>query len=235
MAKTSLNAKVLEQIDMAVGAYEKDMLAYDALGKWVIEHFTSVEKFNGLIHSSKSRTKDPDHLRDKLIRMAKEAKEKGKQYTVSEKNVFARIDDLAGARFLHIHTRQIGSIHPLMLEILSKFGYRCVKEPFAYTWDIENKKLFEEVGFRTHFRESMYTSTHYIVMPHYCSRRCEIQVRTLAEELWGEVSHAINYPHETDSIPCKEQLFALGRIASGCTRLVDSIFASHEDHMANQD
>ena len=78
----------------------------------------------------------------------------------------------------------------------------------------------------------MYTSVHYIVEPHYNKDACEIQVRTLAEELWGEVSHTINYPHKTDSIACNEQLAALARVASGCTRLVDSIFASDCEHKA---
>ena len=57
-------------------------------------------------------------------------------------------------------------------------------------------------------------------------------VRTLAEELWGEVSHTVNYPHKTHSIACNEQLAALARVASGCTRLVDSIFASESEHKA---
>ena len=76
----------------------------------------------------------------------------------------------------------------------------------------------------------MYTSVHYVVEPVFDQIACEIQVRTLAEELWGEVSHTVNYPEETDSIACKEQLAALARVASGCTRLVDSIFASESEH-----
>ena len=233
MAKASLNKKVIAQIERAVESYKNDMLAYDALGTRVIDHFTKVEKFKKLIHSSKFRTKDPDHLRDKLVRMAKESKQKSKEFDITDKNIFTKIDDLVGVRFIHIHTKQIELIHPLILEILDEFGYKLVQKPVASTWDIENKKLFEKVGFKTHFRESMYTSVHYIVKPHYSEHRCEIQVRTLMEELWGEVSHAINYPHETDSISCKEQLRALARLASGCTRLVDSIFISHEHHQGN--
>lgn len=59
--------------------------------------------------------------------------------------------------------------------------------------------------------------------------RIELQVRTLMEEVWGEVSHSINYPVETASISCREQLRVLARISSGCTRLVDSIFSSYEE------
>ena len=57
----------------------------------------------------------------------------------------------------------------------------------------------------------------------------ELQVRTLAEELWGEVDHKINYPHPSDRSSCREQIKVLARITSSCTRLVDSIFHSHQE------
>lgn len=231
MAKVSLNKKLITKIDRAVKYYEENIQDYDNLAKRVIDDFTNHSEFKKLIHSSKFRTKNPDHLRGKLIRKAGKAKKEGGEFDISEKNIFTKIDDLAGVRFLHIHTKQIVLIHPLILDILKYYKYQVVGEPVAYTWDIENKKLFEEVGFETHFREDMYTSVHYIVKPYYNPNiHCEIQVRTLMEELWGEVSHTINYPDETDSIPCKEQLRALARLASGCTRLVDSIFKSYEIH-----
>ena len=230
MAEVHLNKKTIARIDRAVECYKDSIQDYANLNARVIDHFTNNDKFKRLIHSSKFRTKDPAHLKDKLIRMAQEAKRQGKRFDISQDNIFAKIVDLAGVRFLHIHTKQIELIHPLILEILSKFSYRQVDEAVAYTWDIENKAIFESVGFKTHFRESMYTSVHYVVMPHYADVRCEIQVRTLMEELWGEVSHAINYPRETESIECREQLRALARIASGSTRLVDSIFISHREH-----
>ena len=55
----------------------------------------------------------------------------------------------------------------------------------------------------------------------------EIQVRTLADELWGEVDHQINYPHKTKNISCQEQIKVLARITLGCSRLVDSIFDTY--------
>jgi ppGpp synthetase/RelA/SpoT-type nucleotidyltranferase len=83
--------------------------------------------------------------------------------------------------------------------------------------------------------ESLYTSVHYVVKQNStATRQCELQVRTLAEEIWGEISHIVNYPEETDSVACKEQLKVLARIVSGCSRLVDSIVASFADHRARQ-
>jgi len=55
---------------------------------------------------------------------------------------------------------------------------------------------------------------------------CEIQVRTLFEEAWGEIDHALNYPRATEILACKEQLRVLAKLASTGTRLADSIFAT---------
>ena len=48
------------------------------------------------------------------------------------------------------------------------------------------------------------------------------------EEVWGEVSHIIDYPHPSKDLACREQIKVLARATSTCTRLVDSIFRSHE-------
>jgi len=75
----------------------------------------------------------------------------------------------------------------------------------------------------------MYTSVHYVIASGSMRTvACEIQVRTLMEEVWGEVDHMINYPHQTPHLPCREQIRALARVTSSATRLVDSIFATDE-------
>jgi putative GTP pyrophosphokinase len=80
---------------------------------------------------------------------------------------------------------------------------------------------------------SLYTSVHYVIAPNRkTGLTCEIQVRTLAEELWGEVDHTLNYPLKSMSLACREQIKVLARVTSSCTRLVDAIFISHEDHLS---
>jgi len=83
--------------------------------------------------------------------------------------------------------------------------------------------------------ETMYTSVHYIVSSKTKTlMTCEIQVRTLMEEVWGEVDHAINYPYPVESVGCKEQIRALARSTSSATRLVDAIFATYLDFTKSQ-
>ena len=58
---------------------------------------------------------------------------------------------------------------------------------------------------------------------------CEIQIRTLFEEIWGEIDHTINYPYPTEIVACKEQLRVLAKLVSTGTRLADSIFRTYND------
>ena len=37
----------------------------------------------------------------------------------------------------------------------------------------------------------------------------------------------INYPKKSDSVSCREQIKTLARVTSSCSRLVDSIFTTH--------
>jgi len=221
-------------ISECVAAYEPRRTEYLNLAQRVSQDLKQNANLLKIIHSTKFREKDPSHLKDKLERKAAEAIAGNKPFLITKHNLFKRIHDLAGVRLLHIHTQQIVAIHPLILDILKYHKYTHVGKPIAYTWDIENQSTLESSGLKVKPRKDMYTSVHYTVRPHTGSGVCEIQVRTLAEELWGEVSHTINYPRKTTSIACAEQLLALARIASGCTRLVDSIFASHKVHLNNQ-
>lgn len=179
------------------------------------------------VHSTKLRLKDPVHLEDKLLRKLVEVKEKGKPFAISEKNLLYRITDLAGFRILHLHTQQIVSIDRELRAVLKEYRFPLFEEPKARTWDDESREFFRGAGIRPIKSPKMYTSVHYVVESNSSTKgTCEIQVRTLAEELWGEVDHTMNYPHESAVLSCREQIKVLARVTSSCSRLVDSIFRS---------
>lgn len=191
-----------------------------------IEHSDSIKK---LIHSTRSRIKDPDHLKDKLIRKAKDAITKKMAFEYSKDNLFSKINDLAGYRILHLHTKQFKKIDAELKKIFQEQQWKIIEGPNARTWDDESIDYFESIGVETSANSNMYTSVHYIISPNTSSAiTCEIQVRTLMEEVWGEVDHTINYPHKSDSLSCREQIKTLARVTSSCSRLVDSIFATDE-------
>lgn len=188
----------------------------------------SSKQLRALVHSRKSRIKDPEHLRDKLKRKASYSNETGKPFDITTENLFLKINDLAGFRILHLHTRQLKEIDSELKRIFNEEKWEIIEGPNARTWDDESRSYFNSIGIATSPNPNMYTSVHYIIKPN--SRlTCELQVRTLMEEVWGEVDHSINYPHKTESLSCREQLKALARATSSCSRLVDSIFASHYD------
>lgn len=180
-----------------------------------------------IIHSMKSRLKNVEHLKDKLTRK----EEKG--VIVTPANLFQEVTDLAGVRICHLYQDQFREIHQQIIKKIDVWGdWAFIEEPKAYTWDPESQRLYEELGIKTEVRDTYYTSVHYVVTPNNKSNPscCEIQVRTLFEEIWGEIDHTINYPHKTESVACKEQLRVLAKLVSTGTRLADSIFRSYNDY-----
>ena len=63
---------------------------------------------------------------------------------------------------------------------------------------------------------------------------CEIQVRTLLEEVWGEIDHLVNYPKPTDNVACREQIGVLARLVSAGSRLADSICRVYSDEKSDK-
>lgn len=182
------------------------------------------------IHSLKTRLKGPKELRSKLLRKLKDANAKNLAFEITPDNLFVKVGDLIGIRILHLHTRQFEAIDKALRDIFKERKYRLAERPFARTWDDEYRGYFRSLGIKVEASPTMYTSVHYSIEPISRTKiRCEIQVRTLMEEVWGEVDHTFNYPDPIESIGCAEQIKALARVTSSATRLVDSIFASAGD------
>jgi putative GTP pyrophosphokinase len=177
------------------------------------------------VHSLRWRVKDRDNLRNKLLRKLEEVEKTGVAFDVTPENLLERVNDLAGIRILHLYTRQIREIDPALRAILMEQQYSLLEGPFARTWDDEYREFFKDCGIEAQESPTLYTSVHYVVGS--ASRTlvtAEIQVRTLMEEVWGEVDHAINYPQPSDNLACREQIKVLARVTSSATRLVDAIF-----------
>lgn len=188
------------------------------------------------IHSLKYRTKDYGHLDEKINRKnraieqhnSSESVQKGDEEAlelITPDNVLTRITDIIGVRLLHLNMGQFHEIHDALKSYIEQGHISLYETPKAYSWDPEYVSLFKELGVDAHLKESLYTSVHYVLktredLPY----TVELQVRTLFEEVWGEIDHQVNYPKETESIAVKEQLKVLARVVSAGTRLSDSIF-----------
>lgn len=172
-----------------------------------------------VLHSIKHRLKDESHLQEKLVRKWDASN------PITEENIFDRITDLAGVRVLHLYQDQLPLIHGFIMGMVKNGDWVLNEAPVAYSWDPESQRFFESLSLKVEIKESYYTSIHYVVNPGNDSRiKCEIQVRTLFEEIWGEIDHTINYPTKSTSQATKEQLRVLSKLVSTGTRLADSIF-----------
>lgn len=228
-SKVALTTSEKATIDKCLKHFEANEHLFEDAADGVKLFCMNDPKLKKFIHFIKGRVKDPKRLRAKLHKKALEDKKDGRKPATNEANLFKEITDLAGVRILHLHTDQIAEMNEHILALLKAKKYRVDKR-VANIWDNESEAYFKKLGFRIVSRETMYTSVHYdIELNKDPGVRCELQVRTLAEELWAEVSHTVDYPKPTGSIACKEQLKVLARVASGCTRLVDSIFRSREE------
>lgn len=214
--------------DKIVLAYLNPEKQYElkAFLQTVLFFFENNPALKGIVHSVKSRMKDPEHLKDKIQRKLKSGK------IIDENNLFTVVNDLIGVRVLYLYQDQFQLIHNELLKKVDETkDWMFVEAPKAYTWDPETREYFEKLNIHTEVRDTYYTSVHYVIKPNneLSNITCEIQVRTLFEEIWGEIDHTINYPHPTEIIACKEQLRVLAKLVSTGTRLADSIFRTYND------
>ncbi|EPJ8758065.1 hypothetical protein PPUJ13061_46580 [Pseudomonas putida] len=177
-----------------------------------------------VIHSTKIRLKDEGHLEKKIYRKLSEGR------NITRDNLFSEITDFAGIRILHLHQNQFSGIHKFVMKKVSSKHWKLLEKPIAYTWDPESVEFFKTFKIKTSIKPSYYTSVHYLISPANDEDNvsCEIQVRTLFEEAWGEIDHSINYPDKTDQAATVEQLRVLSKLVSTGSRLADAIFKIHD-------
>jgi hypothetical protein len=116
--------------------------------KQVLVHLGQSTALKDLIHTTRSRVKDPDHLRDKLFRYARAAQDAGKSFNITRDNLFRRVTDLAGIRLLHLHTSQIAAIDKEIRSIIREQKFPLLEGPFARTWDDEYREFFKKIGIK---------------------------------------------------------------------------------------
>ncbi len=214
-------------IDELLKAYKQKRKAYSGFMNNVLDFFKNdnealsdgAGKF--IIHSVKFREKNLDHLAEKIER------KRGEGVEINVDNLFECITDFCGVRVLHLRLSDFKTIYYAIMSHVDGQHWVLAEPPKAYTWDPEYQAYFEGMGVKSEIKESFYTSVHYVVKPNSDTKICcELQVRTLFEEIWGEVDHDLNYPEKTNITACREQLKVLAKLVGAGTKLVDSIYSS---------
>lgn len=148
-------------------------------------------------HSLRCRAKDPEHLIEKIIR--KRGKEQNAKYKdINSHNYKEIVRDLIGVRILVISKEEWESIYDKLVHIFpkSRKSNICMaEEPIAYIRYGDRDVYKDKI--KLEYSNKGYRSQHYIVK--FSGFYCEIQVRTLAEEVFGEFDHMVKYPYRNDN------------------------------------
>lgn len=187
--------------------------------KCVAESF--VERFNECkdVHASNYRIKDVNHLIEKVIRKNPKRCENGA--CITAKNYKQEITDIIGIRLILLYKRQWKNVHEYIIE---NYGDRLHEEPFAYVSSIDDLSDYKEKGVRQVLSKDGYRSVHYVVKEN--DYLVEIQIRTLAEEVWGEIDHNIRYPYKIDN-PILGQYMSLMAALSSSIDNMASFLCAH--------
>ena len=222
-----------EELALIEKEYRKLEDTMRELGKsFIDEYLYDIEKAG--IHSYRYRTKEPEHLLEKIIRKRIERPEKYKH--LDHTNFYKYVTDLIGIRvfflyredWIHFHRyitkRFENEPEQYVVDRLRDFDedqnhYYIAERPKAYKRTGDSKIYNDdEIDIIT---DGIYRSLHYIVK--YKGYYVEIQGRTLFEEGWSEVDHDIVYKEAQDDEMIRDYSGLLNRL-SGLADEMSSYF-----------
>lgn len=184
------------------------------------DFISNILRSQAMIHSVKSRIKEPDRLIEKIIRKTEDRKLKyGDDFQFTLDNYKNEINDLIGIRVIHIFKDQWQDIH----EFITKTWK--VIEVTANVREGDNTKKFEELDIEVKSRISGYRSVHYLVEFYPTNEKviAEIQVRTIFEEGYGEIDHKLRYSHIEIPEILKSNLLLFNRIVGSADEMASLI------------
>ena len=222
-----------EELALIRDEYEKIEVLMHDLGKdFIDDYLYDIDKAG--IHSYRYRTKDVDHLLEKVIRKRRENPEKFKH--LDHTYYYKYMTDLIGIRvfflyredWIHFHryitSRFENKEEQYIVDRLADFDedvnhYYLAEKPKAYKRGGDSRIYDEnEIDIIT---GGIYRSLHYIVK--YKGYYVEIQCRTLFEEGWSEIDHDIVYKEAQDDEMLRDYSKLLNRL-SGLADEMSSYF-----------
>jgi len=114
---------------------------YKASYETQAELIANILRGNEYVHSVKTRTKDSEHLIEKIIRKTPERREKyGKDFKFTVDNYSDEITDLLGIRVIHLFKEDWEKIHDFVTRMWN------VNEIVANVREGDNTKKFEQLS-----------------------------------------------------------------------------------------
>ena len=212
-----------EELSRIAEEYGKLENSLREIGKSFIDEYLYDIETAG-IHSYRYRTKQAEHLLEKVVRKRKENPEKFA--LLDHTNYYKFVTDLIGIRVFFLYREDWEHFHRYLTsrfqndpalyirDRLADFDedpdhYYLAERPRAYKRNGDSRiydgKELEIIS------DGIYRSLHYIVK--YKGQYIEIQGRTLFEEGWGEVDHDIVYKEAQDDEMLQDYSKLLNRLA----------------------
>ena len=193
---------------------------------------TRLRKLRG-VHSLKLRVKSPERLLAKIVKK----KLADPTLEITPDTYDGIITDLVGVRALHLYKNDWKLIHEFVMATWDrqeppKANYRGGDHP-------ELLKSLKEAGCELKENSHGYRSIHYLlkVKPERKQQIVELQVRTLFEEGWSEIDHALRYSNSPVDQWLEQSLRVFNMVAGNADdmgtlimQLVDDRKAVLEEH-----
>lgn len=151
------------------------------------------------VHIINYRIKKEDRLIEKIVN---ENKKRKATSLIDSKNYKDKIDDILGMRIICLRRSDVEKVGQYLNSLKKEKKFSFIRRPERkqppFFW-VQNPK--EKLPKEKDLQYSGYSSIHYFVKPgrnfnlhkDLSSLRCEIQVRTILEEAWGEIDHKYRY------------------------------------------
>lgn len=184
-------------------------------------------------HSIRGRVKLPEHLIEKIIR--KRGQEHSYKYKdIDVSNYKSIVRDLVGIRILVLAKEDWESIFNKVIEIFpsdNESEIRMEENPKAYT-RYGDRNIYNGKIEAAHSNKG-YRSQHYVV--YFQGIYCEIQVRTLAEEVYGEFDHEVKYPYREKNKFLIRYTNILSQLLDSVDELLSTCFQMNEEGWEKND
>ncbi|MCM1466575.1 MAG: hypothetical protein NC086_00395 [Alistipes sp.] len=191
---TSLSWNVFDEIyvDYKDNHYENVVKQTEELVGKFYEVLNQVdEKERVKVDTIFGRAKNPEHLIEKIIR--KIALENKERYSkISKQSYLSVVTDVIGIRILVLAKED----WKIADDIIRTIFQGSIKEAKAYVC-YGDRKIFNENLLTPDYTNRGYRSQHYVT--DWKQYYAEIQVRTLAEEVHGNLEHRVRYPYRVDN------------------------------------
>lgn len=224
-SRTELQWEVLQQIyEDYKGNLKSVKDCCESLEAFCRKDFSSE---NIAYHSIRCRPKDPEHLIEKIVR--KRGREQSAKYKgINVKNYRDIVQDLIGLRILVLKKEDWEIIFDQLVQMFPEQEMNSeqymVTKPMAYIRygdsDIYKGKIDKD------YSNKGYRSQHYIVK--FDKFFCEIQVRTLAEEVFGEFDHRVKYPYRNDNNFLSRYTNTLSKLTNAIDEMISTCFQMNE-------